>query len=110
MRAQLQIHACVVLWGFTAILGKLISLPAAPLVWWRMLIVTVLLALVPRVWVLGLTHQSRVFQNMTVPEIVSKVLKDAGFTTSDYRLAHRSLHHERRRFIDEVGERDGSVL
>lgn len=48
--AQLQIHACVVLWGFTAILGKLIALPALPLVWWRMVIVTVTLALVPRVW------------------------------------------------------------
>jgi len=48
--ARLQIHFCVLLWGFTAILGKLISLGAAPLVWWRMLIVTVALALVPRVW------------------------------------------------------------
>ncbi len=49
-RAQLQIHFCVLLWGFTAILGKLITLPALPLVWWRMLIVVVALALVPRVW------------------------------------------------------------
>ena len=49
-KAQLQIHFCVVLWGFTAIFGRLISLPAAPLVWWRMLIVTALLGLVPRVW------------------------------------------------------------
>jgi drug/metabolite transporter (DMT)-like permease len=49
-RAQFQIHFCVLLWGFTAILGKLISLPALPLVWWRMLIVVVALAFVPRVW------------------------------------------------------------
>jgi drug/metabolite transporter (DMT)-like permease len=35
-RAQWQIHFCVLLWGFTAILGKLISLPALPLVCWRM--------------------------------------------------------------------------
>lgn len=49
-KAQLQIHFCVVLWGFTAILGKLITLPALPLVWWRMLIVVVALALIPRVW------------------------------------------------------------
>ncbi|WP_028919632.1 DMT family transporter [Pseudoxanthomonas suwonensis] len=49
-RAQLQIHFCVLLWGFTAILGKLISLPALPLVWWRMLLVVAALALVPRVW------------------------------------------------------------
>jgi drug/metabolite transporter (DMT)-like permease len=49
-RALLQMHACVVLWGFTAILGKLISLPALALVWWRMLLVSVALACFPRVW------------------------------------------------------------
>lgn len=49
-RAYLQIHFCVLLWGFTAILGKLITLPALPLVWTRMLIVVVALALLPRVW------------------------------------------------------------
>jgi drug/metabolite transporter (DMT)-like permease len=48
-RAFLQIHFCVVLWGFTAILGKVISLAALPLVWWRMLIVVGALLLVPRV-------------------------------------------------------------
>ena len=49
-RALLQVHFCVLLWGFTAILGKLIELPALPLVWWRMLIVVAALALLPRVW------------------------------------------------------------
>ncbi|WP_329742881.1 DMT family transporter [Dyella sp. A6] len=49
-RARLQIHFCVLLWGFTAILGKVITLPALPLVWWRMLMVTAALLLVPKVW------------------------------------------------------------
>lgn len=49
-RAYLQIHLCVALWGFTAILGKLITLDALPLVWWRMLIVVGVLLLVPAVW------------------------------------------------------------
>lgn len=49
-KARLQIHFCVLLWGITAILGKLISLPALPLVWWRMLMVSGALLLVPRVW------------------------------------------------------------
>ena len=49
-RAWLQIHFCVVLWGFTAILGKLISLPALPLVWWRMLLVATTLLVVRRFW------------------------------------------------------------
>ena len=49
-KAYLQIHICVVLWGFTAVFGKLISLPALPLVWWRMFVVSLILAMVPRVW------------------------------------------------------------
>jgi hypothetical protein len=49
-RALAFVHASVVLWGFTAILGKLISLPAAALVWWRMLLVAGMLAMLPRVW------------------------------------------------------------
>ena len=49
-KAHWQIHFCVLLWGFTAILGKLITLPALPLVWWRMLLVAGTLMLLPRVW------------------------------------------------------------
>ena len=49
-KARLQIHFCVLLWGFTAILGKLITLPALPLVWWRMLLVVTALLLMPKVW------------------------------------------------------------
>lgn len=49
-RANWQIHFCVILWGFTAILGKLISLGTLALVWWRMLLVTGALLLMPRVW------------------------------------------------------------
>lgn len=49
-RANWQIHFCVLLWGFTAILGKLISLGTVSLVWWRMLLVTGALVLVPRFW------------------------------------------------------------
>jgi drug/metabolite transporter (DMT)-like permease len=49
-KALLQIHFCVLLWGFTAILGKLISLPALELVWWRMLIVVVVLLAWPPLW------------------------------------------------------------
>lgn len=48
-KARLQIHFCVLLWGFTAILGKLITLPALSLVWWRMLLVSGALLLMPKV-------------------------------------------------------------
>jgi len=49
-KALLQIHLCVLLWGLTAILGKLITLQAVSLVWWRMLIVVAAVALIPRFW------------------------------------------------------------
>ena len=49
-KALLQIHGCVVIWGFTAILGKLITLPAFALVWWRMLLVVAALAFIPAFW------------------------------------------------------------
>lgn len=49
-RARWQIHFCVVLWGFTAILGRLITLDAPALVLWRMSLVAGALLLVPRVW------------------------------------------------------------
>jgi drug/metabolite transporter (DMT)-like permease len=57
-KALLQIHFCVVIWGFTAILGKLISLPAFALVWWRMFLVVLVLAFVPAFW-RGLRQMSR---------------------------------------------------
>jgi len=44
------IHLCVLLWGFTAILGKLITLSAIPLVFWRVLIVSLCLFLWLPVW------------------------------------------------------------
>jgi drug/metabolite transporter (DMT)-like permease len=43
------------LWGFTAIIGKAITLPALPLVWWRMILVTSALLLLRRSW-MGLKH------------------------------------------------------
>jgi len=49
-RALLQIHVCVLLWAFTAILGRLIALPATQIVASRPLLVLALLAVLPRVW------------------------------------------------------------
>jgi len=49
-RAWLQIHFCVVLWSFTAILGKLITLPAFAIVWWRMMLVSCAMLLIARFW------------------------------------------------------------
>ncbi len=40
-RAYLELHIAVLLFGITAILGDLISLPAIVLVWWRVLITSI---------------------------------------------------------------------
>ena len=37
-RAYIELHIAVILFGFTAILGRLISMDAVTLVWWRVLI------------------------------------------------------------------------
>ena len=50
-KAWLQIHFCVVLWGFTAILGKVITLPALALVWWRMVLVMASLLVIKQFWI-----------------------------------------------------------
>ena len=46
LRAYLYLHFCVILWGFTAILGKLISLKALSLVWWRVGLCSVILLVI----------------------------------------------------------------
>lgn len=46
-KAYLQIHIAVFLFGFTAILGKLITLPEAALVWWRMILTSLSLLMLP---------------------------------------------------------------
>ncbi|OPZ09559.1 MAG: Phage-related baseplate assembly protein [candidate division BRC1 bacterium ADurb.BinA292] len=43
--------------------------------------------LVPRVWLLGLRRQSRIFQDMTVPDIIKQVLTDAGIPADMFRMA-----------------------
>lgn len=48
-RAYLFMHVAVVLYGLTAILGKVISLSAIPLVWWRVLLTSISLVFFVRV-------------------------------------------------------------
>jgi drug/metabolite transporter (DMT)-like permease len=49
-QAFLATHFCVLVWGFTAILGKLISLASAPLVAWRMTLTAICLFFMARAW------------------------------------------------------------
>lgn len=43
LRSYLHLHLIVFIWGFTAVLGKLITIEALPLVWFRMLLAAVLI-------------------------------------------------------------------
>ena len=45
LRSQLQLHFIVFIWGFTAVIGALISLDALPLVWYRMSIAVIIVLL-----------------------------------------------------------------
>ena len=46
LKSYLHLHVIVFIWGFTAILGKLISLEALDLVWYRMLFASVIMTFV----------------------------------------------------------------
>jgi len=45
LKNYLLLHLIVLIWGFTAILGALISLDAIPLVWYRMSLAVVFIVL-----------------------------------------------------------------
>ena len=57
----LHLHFIVFIWGFTAVLGALISIDAIPLVWYRMLMASVLILL----W-LKLRKENMKFSNKTL--------------------------------------------
>src|SRR5690606_24577870 len=45
LQNYLHLHLIVFIWGFTAVLGALISIEAIPLVWFRMLVAAICLGL-----------------------------------------------------------------
>lgn len=51
--------------------------------------------LVPKLWRLLHRHDSRVFQALSVPDIIKKVLEGAGLSGSDYRLSIVGSHPAR---------------
>lgn len=49
-KGYLLIHLSVLLFGCTPIMGRLITIDALPLVWWRMLVAAVVLLFIPLTW------------------------------------------------------------
>ena len=71
-KAYLQLHIAVILFGFTAILGDLISLSAIMLVWWRVLITSIsLLFLIGFGKKLLLIPRKRIFQYMGIGTLIA---------------------------------------
>lgn len=57
-RDILELHIAVFLFGFTAILGEVISLHPVALTWWRVLLTTAIFVAFPRIWrnIVGLSR------------------------------------------------------
>ncbi|MFI5172146.1 MAG: DMT family transporter [Chitinophagales bacterium] len=49
-KAYLLYHVCVFLWGFTAVLGRLIELQETVLVWYRMGLTSLIMLAIPALW------------------------------------------------------------
>lgn len=50
---------------------------------------------VPRIWVLTLNYQTRIFQNLTVEDIITQVLKEGGFTPKDFKFSLKGKYKPR---------------
>lgn len=51
--------------------------------------------LVPRIWLLGLRHKSRIFQDMSVPDIITKVLTEAKIPSGGFQLKTKRSYTQR---------------
>ena len=60
--------------------------------------------LVPLAWLLGLRKQCRIFQEMSVPDIIKQVVDDAGFS-ADY-LVMETEEYEKREYCVQYRETD----
>ena len=77
LKSYLHLHVIVFIWGFTAILGKLISLEALDLVWYRMLFASVIMTFV----VLLSKEKEKVPFNVLIGFIVSGIIIAAHWLT-----------------------------
>ncbi|MCK6608335.1 MAG: DMT family transporter [Flavobacterium sp.] len=77
LKSYLHLHVIVFIWGFTAILGKLISLQALDLVWYRMLFASVIMTFV----VLFNKEKVKVPFNILVGFVVSGIIIAAHWLT-----------------------------
>ena len=77
LKSYLHLHVIVFIWGFTAILGKLISLEALDLVWYRMLFASAIMTVV----VLFSKEKVKVPFNVLIGFIISGIIIAAHWLT-----------------------------
>jgi drug/metabolite transporter (DMT)-like permease len=70
LRAYFYLHLCVFIWGFTAILGKMITLKALPLVWWRLLLCCLALFFIVPMAQMRSIARPRVFKMLGIGMVV----------------------------------------
>ena len=70
LKNYLHLHVIVFVWGFTAVLGKLITIDALPLVWYRMLIATAITLLFIGVRRISLKVSKKMFVTLIIAGIV----------------------------------------
>jgi len=65
--------------------------------------------LVPRLWLLTLTQQNRIFQEKTIPQILDDVLKEHEFSSNDYTV-RLTQSYPTREYVVQYQESDLSFL
>jgi drug/metabolite transporter (DMT)-like permease len=70
LKSYIHLHVIVFIWGFTAVLGKLISLEALDLVWYRMLFASVIMTFVVLINKINLKVPFTVFIGFVVSGVI----------------------------------------
>jgi len=73
LKSYLHLHLIVFIWGFTAILGKLLTVDAIPLVWYRMLLASIIIYIYIKVKKIPLTITKRQVVNYVFGGVVIAV-------------------------------------
>lgn len=73
LKSYLHLHLIVFIWGFTAILGKLLSIDAIPLVWYRMFLATIFIFLYIKIKKISIDITKRQCINYVIGGVVIAV-------------------------------------
>jgi type VI secretion system secreted protein VgrG len=67
--------------------------------------------MVPNLWLLTMTRSSKLYQDMTIPEMVSKILKTYGLTSANFDIrVNRAAKSPTREYIVQYQESDWAFI